>query len=83
MIHENDQESIATEKKDVDEIDSDEELGRSEEDINLEQVSVRSSAKSSASAKQKAILSPEEVKEIQDKTLAAEEQKKKLKEHED
>ncbi len=43
VIKENDEESIATEKKDDEEIDSDEELGRSEEHINLEQVSVKSS----------------------------------------
>ena len=42
-IPENDQESNATEKKDMDEIDSDEELGRSEEDINLDHVSVTGS----------------------------------------
>lgn len=57
VIPENDQESIATEKKDVNEIDSDEELGRSEEDINLDHVSVVGSSKSN-SVKQKAILSP-------------------------
>jgi len=42
VIRENDEESIATEKKDDEEIDSDEELGRSEEHINLEQVSIKS-----------------------------------------
>jgi len=35
VIRENDEESVATEKKD-DDLDSDEELNRSEEDINLE-----------------------------------------------
>lgn len=64
MIRENDEESIATEKKDDDDdMDSDEELGRSNEEINLENVSVKSSVKST-SVKQKAILSKEEVKLI-------------------
>jgi len=64
VIRENDEESIATEKKDDDDdMDSDEELGRSNEEINLENVSVKSSVKSS-SVKQKAILSREEVKKI-------------------
>ena len=64
MIRENDEESIATEKKDDDDdMDSDEELGRSNEEINLENVSVKSSVKST-SVKQKAILSKEEVKKI-------------------
>ena len=70
MIRENDEESIATEKKDDDELDSDEELGRSEERINLEHVSV----KSNSSAKQKAILSPDEVKKI---TSKAEQEERK------
>ena len=52
---ENDQESNVTEKKDMNELDDsdddDEELGRSEEHINLEQISVHSSAKSTQSAK--------------------------------
>ena len=61
MIRENDEESIATEKKDAEEIDSDEELGRSEDEINLEAVSV----KSNSSAKHpRPILKPEEVKKI-------------------
>ena len=43
VIRENDEESIATEKKDAGDLDSDEELGdRSEEGIDLEQVSVKS-----------------------------------------
>jgi len=64
VIRENDEESIATEKKDDDDdMDSDEELGRSNEEINLENVSVKSSVKST-SVKQKAILSKEEVKKI-------------------
>ena len=67
MIAENDEESSTTEKKNLAEIDSDEELGRSEDEINLDQVSVRSSAKST---KQKAILTAEEVKEIQTKAEA-------------
>ena len=41
----------------MNEMDSDEELGRSEEDINLDHVSVVGSSKSN-SVKQKAILSP-------------------------
>lgn len=73
MIKENDdEESRTTEQKDIDEIDSDEELGRSEEGIDLDQISVKSSVKSSMSAKQRAILSPEEVKKIQDKAEAEE-----------
>ena len=64
MIRENEEESITSEKKDINEIDSDEELGRDEERIDLEKVSAQSSAKSN---KSKAILSPEEVKEIQEK----------------
>jgi hypothetical protein len=72
MIRENDEESIATEKKDEDDdLDSDEELGRSNEEINLENVSVKSSVKST-SGKHKAILSKEEVKKIQAKMEAAE-----------
>lgn len=71
MIKENaDEESSTTEKKDLNEIDSDEELGRSEEDINLEHVSVKSS--SVKSTKQKAILSPEEVEAIRIKQEAEE-----------
>lgn len=81
MIKENDEESIATEKKDEEDEDSDEELGRSEVEINLEHVSVRS-VKSTASAKQKAILSPEEVKKIQAKA-GADKEKAALKEHEE
>lgn len=81
MIRENDEESIATEKKDEEEEDSDEELGRSEVEINLEHVSVRS-VKSTASAKQKAILSPEEVKKIQEEADAAEREKAAVKKHE-
>ena len=65
MIRENDEESIATEKKDGEESDEDDELGRSEDEINLEKVSVKSG--SAKSTKSKAILSPEEVKRIQDK----------------
>ena len=43
MIKENDEESIATEKKDVGEIDSDDDIDdRSEDFIDLEQVSVKS-----------------------------------------
>jgi hypothetical protein len=58
VIRENDEESIATDKKDLDELDSDdEELGRNDEEINLETVSVKSSVKSSTSSKQRAILS--------------------------
>ena len=61
VIRENDEESIATEKKDPDEIDSDEELGRSEDEINLDNVSV----KSSSSVKHpRPILKPEEVQKI-------------------
>ena len=56
-------------------MDSDEELGRSNEEINLENVSVKSSVKSS-SVKQKAILSREEVKKIQAKAEADEALKK-------
>ena len=56
-------------------MDSDEELGRSNEEINLENVSVKSSVKST-SVKQKAILSKEEVKKIQAKAEAAEALKK-------
>lgn len=83
MIRENDDESIATEKKDDDlDDDSEEELGRSDCEINLEQVSVKS-IKSSASAKQRAILSPEEVKKIQDEADAVEREKAALKEHEE
>jgi len=48
----------------LDDSDDDEELGRSEEILDLEQVSVHSSIRSTQSAKQKAILSPEEVKKI-------------------
>ena len=63
VIRENDEESVVSNtKKDENEADSDEELGRSEERINLDQVSVKSSK--STSSKQKAILSPEEVKKI-------------------
>ena len=64
MIRENDEESIATEKKDGEDSEDDE-LGRSEDEINLEKVSVKSG--SAKSTKSKAILSPEEVKKIQDK----------------
>ena len=60
VIRENDEESIATDKKEDD--DSDEELGRSEDEINLEKVSVKRG--SARSTKSKAILSPEEVKKI-------------------
>ena len=52
MIKENeDEESRTTEQKDINEIDSDEELGRSEEGIDLDHVSVKSSVKSTQSAK--------------------------------
>ena len=53
VIKENDdEESGTTEQKDMNEIDSDEELGRSEEGIDLNNVSVKtSSVKSSQSAK--------------------------------
>ena len=63
VIPENDQESIATEKKDINEIESDSELGR-DEDIDLANLTVPS-GKSNKSDKKKAMLSPEEVKEIQ------------------
>lgn len=79
MIKENDEESSTTEKKDLEEIDSDEELGRSEDEINLANVSV----KSTQSKKSKAILSPEEVKKIQEKAEAEEEHKRAVKEHEE
>jgi len=64
VIRENDEESVVSAtKKDEGELDSDEEeLGRSDERINLEHVSVKSSK--STSSKQKAILSPAEVKKI-------------------
>ena len=53
VIKENveDEESRTTEQKDINEIDSDEELGRSEEGIDLNNVSVKTSVKSSQSAK--------------------------------
>ena len=52
VIKENeDEESRTTEQKDINEIDSDEELGRSEEGIDLDHVSVKSSVKSTQSAK--------------------------------
>ena len=49
VIKENveDEESRTTEQKDINEIDSDEELGRSEEGIDLNNVSVKTSVKSS------------------------------------
>ena len=72
MIRENDEESIATEKKDGEDSEDDE-LGRSEDEINLEKVSVKSG--SAKSTKSKAILSPEEVKKIQDKVQVEEEKK--------
>ena len=72
MIRENDEESIATDKKDGEDSEDDE-LGRSEDEINLEKVSVKSG--SAKSTKSKAILSPEEVKKIQDKVQVEEEKK--------
>ena len=52
VIKENeDEESRTTEQKDINEIDSDEELGRSEEGIDLNNVSVKTSVKSSQSTK--------------------------------
>ena len=84
VIKENeDEESRTTEQKDINEIDSDEELGRSEEGIDLNNVSVKTSVKSSQSAKQKAILSPEEVKKIQDKAEEEERKKQAEREHEE
>ena len=48
VIKENeDEESRTTEQKDINEIDSDEELGRSEEGIDLNNVSIKTSVKSS------------------------------------
>ena len=50
MIRENDEESIATEKKedDIEDEDSEEELGRSDVEINLDHVSVKSTKSTSA-----------------------------------
>ena len=82
-----DEESRTTEQKDINELDDsdeDEELGRSEEGIDLDQISVRSgSVKSSQSAKQKAILSPEEVRTIQAKADAEEQRLADIREHEE
>ena len=47
VIRENEEESITSEKKDINEIDSDEELGRDDDErIDLEKVSAKSSIKS-------------------------------------
>lgn len=83
MIQENEEESITSEKKDLNEIDSDEELGRDDDErIDLEHVSVKSSVKSE-SYKQKAILSPEEVKEIQAKADEEDQRQAMKQEHEE
>ncbi len=76
----NDSESQVTEKKDLGEFDDDEDedLGRDQQDvIELDKVSVNSSAVKKQSQKQRALISQEEAKAIIDKEDKLAKQKQK------